>query len=162
MPKRTANQSGLSTPVTVILVVVAIALAAIGWMVLGSNSDPEPASDTASTQPAQTEEVDQAAPNDSGDDSTLGATHTVTYTNDGFSPATLTINQGDTVKFVNQSNRDFQPASNDHPEHTLYPGFDAGDEIDPGGSYEFTFERVGTWGYHNHELEGHTGTIVVR
>jgi len=162
MFKRTADQTGLSTPAIVIIVVVLVALAAVGWMVLGSNSDPEPVGDPAGTQPTQTGEVEQEAPDDSDEEAALSATHIVTYTNDGFSPANLTINQGDTVKFVNGSNRDFSPASNDHPSHTIYAGFDAREDLGPGESYSFTFERVGTWGYHNHELEGHTGTIVVQ
>ena len=44
---------------------------------------------------------------------------------DSFDPETLTIKVGDTVEFKNESGEDKWPASNVHPTHELYPGFDA-------------------------------------
>lgn len=89
-------------------------------------------------------------------------TYTVTYTSSGFTPSTITIKAGDTIIFKNNSNKDVWPASDPHPTHTDYPGFDPGQAIPPGGQWSFKFTKVGTWGYHNHLQPGQTGTVVVQ
>lgn len=86
---------------------------------------------------------------------------TVKMEADGFSPQTLTVQAGDTVTFENTSDDDHWPASNVHPTHELYPGFDAQNAVLPGDSYSFTFERAGRWGYHDHLNPDLQGTIVV-
>ena len=96
---------------------------------------------------------------------------TVTYTDSSFGPATTEIKRGDTVTFVNQSNRGMWVASAIHPTHTLYPekssndcfgsSFDACTQISPGNSWSFTFNSVGSWNYHNHARPNHTGVVVV-
>jgi len=91
-----------------------------------------------------------------------GGGNVVKFTDNGFEPSTLTINSGDTVKFENESGDDFWPASNVHPTHLLYPGFDAKKPILDGGSYSFTFTKPGSWGYHNHLEPDKQGTIVVQ
>ncbi|HEY7537328.1 MAG TPA: hypothetical protein VH721_05025 [Gaiellaceae bacterium] len=78
-----------------------------------------------------------------------------------FEPQTLTIKAGETVEFRNESGDDKWPASDVHPTHELYPGFDAQRPILDGESYEFTFDRVGSWGYHDHLNPATHGTIVV-
>ena len=64
---------------------------------------------------------------------------------DGFSPAEISIQKGDTVVFFTTQKKPFWPASNLHPSHTLYPEFDAREPIDPSQSWSFTFERPGEW-----------------
>jgi plastocyanin len=91
-----------------------------------------------------------------------GGGNVVKFTDNGFEPSTLTIKAGDTVKFENDSSDDFWPASNVHPTHLLYPGFDAKKPILAGGSYSFTFTKPGSWGYHNHLAPDIQGTIVVQ
>lgn len=91
-----------------------------------------------------------------------GGGNVVEFTDDGFEPSTLTVKAGDTVKFENKSSDDFWPASNDHPTHLLYPGFDAKKPILSGDSYSFTFTKTGTWGYHNHLEPDVQGTIIVQ
>ncbi len=99
----------------------------------------------------------------------------VTYADSGFSPSTLTIKAGDTVVFKNESSSAFWPASAVHPIHRVYSGtsldehcpdtagaaFDACTGIQPGNSWSFTFNKTGTWRYHNHLNASHIGTIVV-
>jgi len=48
-------------------------------------------------------------------------THTIIFSSAGISPNSITINKGDRVIWINQGERDFWPASNVHPTHTLYP-----------------------------------------
>jgi plastocyanin len=85
----------------------------------------------------------------------------VNFDGTSFSPNTVNIKAGDIVVFKNNSQQDFWPASNPHPIHTDYPEFDAKKNIPPGGKYQFQFEKVGTWGYHDHLNPSITGTIVV-
>ena len=99
----------------------------------------------------------------------------ITYTNDGYTPSLLTVKVGDTVIFVNESDEEMWTASAIHPTHRVYPGtdiaecnsttssvmFDACVGIPPGESWEFIFNEVGDWKYHNHVKAGHTGEIVV-
>ncbi len=86
----------------------------------------------------------------------------VTYTDSGFSPATVNVSKGTTVTFKNQSSANFWPASDPHPTHTNYPGFDAKKAIAPGSSYSFTFTKVGSWGYHNHFSPELKGRVIVQ
>lgn len=89
----------------------------------------------------------------------------IVYTDSGFSPSTLTIAAGTTVAFQNNSSGSFWPASDNHPTHTLYPegscSFDPCESIEAGGSWSFTFNETGTWGYHDHLSPGRGGTIIV-
>lgn len=86
---------------------------------------------------------------------------TVRYTDSGFEPQALTVTKGETVVFINASNGGAWVASNPHPAHTDYPGFDSLQPTAPGSSYSFTFDRIGTWGYHNHINPRHYGSITV-
>jgi plastocyanin len=89
-------------------------------------------------------------------------TYTITYSNNCYSPADLTIKFGDTIKFVNStSNKNMWPASDDHPSHTIYPEFDPERDIAPGSSWSFMFGKTGTWDYHDHVKPSCGGTITV-
>jgi hypothetical protein len=52
-------------------------------------------------------------------------------------------------------------ASAVHPTHLLLPGFDELKSTGKGGTYEYTFVKVGTWQYHNHVNPSDTGSVVV-
>jgi plastocyanin len=97
----------------------------------------------------------------SGGNEPANSGNTVIYTDSGYSPATLTIKAGETVTFVNQSSDPMWTASNPHPIHTDYPGFDALAGTLPGQSYSFTFTKTGHWGYHNHLNASKGGAIIV-
>ena len=102
---------------------------------------------------------------------TVSAPAVVTYTASGFSPATITISKGESVTWKNESNRRMWVASVVHPTHTIYPertdadcfgsSFDACAGAGVGANYEFTFNEVGTWKYHNHLGAFNTGTVIV-
>lgn len=85
----------------------------------------------------------------------------VTYTDSGFSPATVTIKVGTTVAFMNESSGGMWVASAQHPTHQELPGFDQLRSVSKGGSYEYTFTKTGTWKYHNHVKAGDTAQVVV-
>ena len=88
--------------------------------------------------------------------------HVVVYTEAGFSPESLEIALGDTVTFVNVSAEEMWVASNFHPTHLLYSELDAKQAVGNGEIFEFTFDREGKWGYHNHMRSLVVGEIVVK
>jgi plastocyanin len=87
-------------------------------------------------------------------------THDVSMVSQTFSPADITINEGDTVRWTN----------NDVRVHTSTSGtngtpdgiWDSGD-LAAGGTYERTFNAAGTFPYYctHHWTMGMTGTITV-
>ena len=83
----------------------------------------------------------------------------VDYDGAKFSPGSVDIKVGDIVIFKNNGDTGFWPASANHPTHTLYPEFDAKQSIVPGGKWQFKFEKVGAWSYHNH-LNSSAGGVV--
>lgn len=103
---------------------------------------------------------------------------TVTYSNSGYTPSTVTIKRGETLFFENKSSGMMWTASAVHPTHKAYPGsgiekcgdktnyssaiFDACGAYDPGESWAFRFNELGTWKYHDHLKPSNTGTIVVQ
>ena len=74
----------------------------------------------------------------------------IDYDGSAYTPSSVNIKVGDWVFFRNKSTVDFWPASNPHPTHTDYPGFDALQPIAPGGEYKFQFQKAGSWGFHDH------------
>jgi plastocyanin len=92
----------------------------------------------------------------------LPKTLTVTYTSSGFAPKTAIIAKGGTVTFINKSTDDLRVASDPHPLHNGYPGFDAKRNYSRDGVWSFTFDKVGSWTYHNHLAPTVRGTIIVQ
>lgn len=99
---------------------------------------------------------------------------TVTYNGSSFSPSTVTIQKGGTVNFVSTAGA-MWVASAPHPSHTGYDGTDrathcaAGytgaapfDQCASGTSFSFTFNKTGSWQYHDHMNTGAHGTVIVQ
>ncbi|HEY0948289.1 MAG TPA: hypothetical protein VGE53_02280 [Candidatus Paceibacterota bacterium] len=157
------------------IVLVLIGIIGIGWLAFGSR-----AGAPADTQTATTTEMtrgEEPAPIIDGEDGGP-AFAVVTLTDSGFTPSTLTVNAGETVRFINESSRGMWVGSDDHPTHTDYDGtatrehcangmatngtFDQCASVNKGDYWDYTFERAGSFGYHNHVGASNTGTIVVR
>lgn len=85
----------------------------------------------------------------------------VTYTNAGYQPQEITVKKGTKVTFMNDSSGSVWTASGVHPTHQLLPGFDQLSSVSKGGTYEYTFVKVGTWKYHNHVKPTDGGFVVV-
>lgn len=139
----------------VIAFVVAIAgFGAAGYALLTGKPEPsKPVAETSSTTqtpatpPAETD-VPEAI--------------TITYDESGFSPASITVAKGATITFANNSAMPLWVASNPHPAHTDYPEFDTAEILGRmpkmEENFSFTFEKTGTWQYHNHTASTDTGT----
>jgi plastocyanin len=86
----------------------------------------------------------------------------VSYDGSSFSPAAIDVKLGDTVTFTNNSSAGMWVASAPHPTHTDYPAFDAKKSYKTGESFSFTFDKVGSWKYHNHFSPSASGLVVVK
>lgn len=162
----------MNTKVAWIAVVVIVALALL-WFFMRTNQAPEPAPESASVTATSTETA-ATAPEEDGPEEVM----IVTLTDTGFIPATITIAVGDTVRFVNNSSRGMWVGADEHPTHTEYDGtstrehcvngtavggtFDQCASTPRGSSFEFTFTKAGTFGYHNHTGASSVGTVIVR
>ena len=151
-----------------IAILIVVLIAGAGIVYVQTRETPTPvALVTTETTPT----TDTATP-------TSPISHTVIYDGSGFSPATLTVNVGETVTFVNKSTRGMWVGADEHPTHTSYDGtstsehcgkvgpsrddvFDQCIATQNGGSWSFTFTKTGSFDYHNHVAGGTSGTIVV-
>ncbi|HEY4694792.1 MAG TPA: hypothetical protein VIH52_02400 [Candidatus Nanoarchaeia archaeon] len=86
---------------------------------------------------------------------------TVHISKSGFSPQEVTPKKGQTVRWVNDDQTLHWPASNPHPTHELYLGFDPGEPISPGGEWSFKFNNLGEWRYHDHLQPDKFGLVKV-
>lgn len=132
------------------------------------NPAPEPANSSATT--ARMNTGASTTPLNAGQ---IGAT--VTLTASGYSPATITIKQGQSVTFVDQNGSPMWVTSNPHPTHTAYDGTSEQTHCAAGytgpapfdecvattNKFTFTFTKIGTWGYHDHRSPETGGTVVV-
>ncbi len=86
---------------------------------------------------------------------------TVRYTNTGYEPPLLSVPVGTMVEFVNESDDEMWVASNEHPAHTDLPTFDQFGLSPKGSTYTYTFDKAGTWTYHDHLNPEREGMIQV-
>jgi len=85
----------------------------------------------------------------------------VTYDGGSFSPAKVTIAKDGKIILKNESDQDFWPASDFHPDNGVYPDFNSQKPLSKGDIFEFKFSEVGEWGYHNHLYPFHRGIVIV-
>ncbi len=113
---------------------------------------------------------DTTAPNIAEDDI---SGMVVRYTDAGFAPAEVNIGAGTAVTFLNESSGDMWVAVDLHPTHTQYDSTslrehcngatsETFDQCAVGSTYTFTFDKPGTWNYHNHLRPSATGTVIVQ
>lgn len=86
---------------------------------------------------------------------------TIVITENGFTPESLTVSVGSTIKFVNSDTYWHWPASDPHPSHTFYSELDPKQPIKPGTTWEVTLTKAGKWGIHDHLAPYVIGTITV-
>ncbi|HEV7121241.1 MAG TPA: cupredoxin domain-containing protein [Candidatus Paceibacterota bacterium] len=164
----------------IIAIVIIVILVIGGYFLFAHKASAPTTSPTASTSVT----TDTAATSSAGTNASAAAANAtastptvVTYTDSGFSPRTFAVKLGTTVRFVNNSSHGMWVAVGNHPTHTLYDGttetshcsngtdttgtFDECKAVDPGTVYSFTFDKAGTFPFHNHVQSSDTGTITV-
>jgi plastocyanin len=166
--EHTANLSALTTDLMKIALGIIIALIVIGGgYFFFAHKTQAPVQNPAIQEGSTSAALETTNPNAPAD-------VTVTYTDSGYSPKTVTVPVGTTVTFVNNSSHGMWTASAMHPSHTAYDGttlqqhcathssFDECSAAGAGATYSFTFTKAGTFGYHNHVQANDTGTVVVQ
>ncbi len=160
---------------TIALVVIVLLVAAGGWYFFTQKAQ-MPVAPSGQTQTAgNAEDTDYMSDAGTASETALMSA-TVTLTDSGFLPATVTIAKGGTVTWVNQSGKPIWVASAMHPDHVVYDGTTRSghcassysgakpfDECTAStADYSFTFDKTGTWGYHDHVNASHFGKVVVQ
>lgn len=133
---------------------IIIALLVITLFIFAKKSPDTP---NGGTQPTPTNS-DQLPTNSTN--STNSNQVTVTVTTSGFQPETVTIKAGEKVVWVNQSGAVSNVSSAKHPTHLIYPPLNLGD-FGNGASVSLSFDKPGTYTYHNHLNPTEVGTVVV-
>lgn len=141
---------------TIWVIVLLILVAAGGAWAYFATKPSETAGD-AKTDTSTNNESNTPPVNDETGQETAA---TITATDDGFTPDTVTIKKGQSIKVVNNSSSSIEFSSADHPTHLQDPELNMS-ELAPGESGTITPENVGTHGYHDHLHATHTGKIVV-
>lgn len=144
------------------LIIAAVSILVLGGITYTGTAN-KSNTQTANSSPQQT----QPAPKqpEKPAEQVLSGTVTVTYEESGFTPASLTIAKGTTINFINKTQIPLWVASDPHPDHTDYPGFDVaaqGSVPEPGQDTSFTFEKIGTWRYHNHSAPEDKASVTVK
>ena len=92
---------------------------------------------------------------------------TITISNSGVSPKSITVPIGTQVTFVNSSSTNHDMASNPHPTHGSCPEIEQGVGFITAGQTRMTLNlnSAKTCGYHDHNRDTDTslqGTIIVQ
>ncbi len=100
---------------------------------------------------------------------------TITLSDKGFSPQKISVTKGTTVTFVNSSSEKMDIASAPHPTHNGYDGTNRTthcatgysgpkplDQCTPSTTFSFTFDKAGSWPYHNHFNASQYGIVDVK
>lgn len=141
-----------------VIAIIVIALVVIGGIVFAAMSGSNKS--TSPTPAATTPTPSTSSSSSSNNSDHTNSAATITYSDNGFSPATLTVKAGTTVTLKNTSSSDVQFDSDPHPVHTDDPELNIG-SVSAGQSTTFTPTTTGTHGYHNHLNPSQTGTLIV-
>lgn len=147
------NNKTLITIIVVLIIVVAVIV--VGGKLGKKATAPEESSTTMQNQ----QEVQQPQ---AGKVTTINNEKiiTITATNSGFDPKTITIKTGTRVIWTSTNDGPVAIASADHPTHRVYPPLNLG-SFAKGSSVQLVFDKPGTYKYHDHLNPNRTGTVVV-
>lgn len=85
----------------------------------------------------------------------------ITYTDEGFSPFTLKIKAGSSVRFLNKSHNTMRVASPEQNSAFNFPAFSQSTSVGYNGHFDLNFNQKGVWLYENLNNKTKTGTVVV-
>jgi len=156
----------------IIIIIILIILGGAWWYY---SMQPAPATNQTATPTETVTQTETASTTETSTTSTAPMTATVHLTASGFSPAQVTVANGGTVTFINDTTGGMWVASDEHPTPTDYDGTSrtthcaAGytgptpfDQCGNGKTYSFTFTKVGSFTFHNHLRASETGSVTVQ
>jgi len=77
-------------------------------------------------------------------------------------PSVIEVSKDTTVTWVNQDSDKHWIASDPHPIHDGLKGFDSQKGLAQGESFQFEFDKVGTFSYHDDLNLSLTGKVIVK
>lgn len=87
---------------------------------------------------------------------------TISINANGFTPATIKIKQGQSITWTNTDDKPHQPATDPYPAQNGLAGFKSEEPLNKNETFSFTFDKPGTYTYHDNlnplKLKG---TVVV-
>ena len=137
------------------IVIAVLAIAGLVIFVLSSRTTETPQSTNN-----QTETTTKPTESDAVETPQSSEGMNITYTDAGFEPGELTVKTGTVITIKNESSRDVQFSSDDHPAHRNNTQMNLR-TLSPGESATYTATVAGEWGFHDHIDESKTGTITV-
>lgn len=137
-------------PMLILLGLITVGLLAAGLVLLKPDS-------TKDTNKDKTPVTNQEQPKEA-----IQPAGTVTISANGFTPATIKVRQGQTVTWTNTDDKPHQPATDPYPSTDPSSGFKSEEALGKNETYSFTFDKPGTYTYHDNlnplKLKG---TVVV-
>lgn len=158
------------------ILIVGVILVVVAAVIYFFNAQSIPNIQQPETSGTMVDTGTQSSPATNNAETTVPKIVTVTYTNAGFSPKTVTINKADTVIFIAGAGSDSMwVASDPHPAHPKYDGTTRAehcavgysgsapfDQCSAGATFSFAFGKSGTWEYHNHKNPNDGGMVIVQ
>lgn len=145
----------------VILAVIVLVLLGVMFSRFSNNATSNTDNNQQVTNTPTTSSISSESSSSSQTSSQNEIATAIEYTAGGFTPSTVTIKKGQTVKWTNTTDQPMWVASAPHPQHTDYPEFDQLKGVENGESYMFTFGKTGTWKFHNHLNSKDFGKVIV-
>lgn len=144
------------------LIIAVIAVLVVGGGIyLATRGNDQTVSNTASQSSTTNQSSQQSGTTPDTSTNPAAEQVTITYSNDGFSPNSVTVKKGGTVTINNTSDHSVQFSSDPHPSHTGNSELNE-TVLAAGKTQSFTVTRTGTFGYHNHLDDTEGGTIIVQ
>lgn len=132
-----------------LLIIIILVLAALIWFFAKNRSNPTLEGAESSSTPLTMQEEQE--PN--------AYVNEVMARSNNFNPPTIIVKKGTTVTWKVATGT-VQVASDPHPQHTDLAGFESS-ALKTGDLYTFTFDKIGSFGYHNHLNPSAIGTVNV-
>jgi plastocyanin len=143
----------MSKNLIIIIIIVVVIIAGGFFLFKNSSNQTSPATISPTSQTSQ--QAESPSPSEAM------SQNTVTLTQNGFEPQTITITVGEKVTWINKSGDVATVNSDVHPTHLLYPPLNLGQFTD-GKTMELTFPKAGTFTYHDHYHPNRTGKVIVQ
>ena len=127
----------MKKPLIILISLVIVAGLGVGaWVVFGKKAPKEPAAE----QPVAYVDI----------------------TAEGFSPQTLHVEKGTKVVWMNRDAAPHQVASDPYPDRSALPELFSKQPLAAEATYSFTFNKTGTWAYHDYLHPTMTAVIQVK
>jgi len=171
----------MKTTTAISVIVALVAVFGLGWYFYAMPQDAlAPTTEVATTTPPTTEVATTTQTTTPGTSvgvdvgvTTLPMSATVSYSASGFSPSSITVAKGATVTFTSTDGSAMWVGADEHPSHTEYDGTSrqehcatgantSFDQCKTGASYTFTFNKNGSFDYHNHVGASKGGVVIVK